>query len=216
MKRDLDDQLCRKYPSLYRDRHGDPKSTAMCWGFDCGNGWFQVIDVLSELLSKHSADVYAGQVKEKFGSLHFYYSGGNKYTDGLVSSAQSLSSMLCEICGSQALIKTKFTGWFTTRCKEHTKDYCDKEYVELDFSRVAYLGFGKAWSALMLILMDSCDWRTEHNDMPATHLSITKEAGKLIVSHAGGDDFTCGMIDFIVRYANVTDENTGQFTEDNR
>ena len=42
----LDKQLCEKYPLLFKDRHADMRTTAMCWGFSHGDGWFNIIDVL--------------------------------------------------------------------------------------------------------------------------------------------------------------------------
>ena len=42
----LDKQLCEKYPLLFRDRNADMRTTAMCWGFAHGDGWFNIIDVL--------------------------------------------------------------------------------------------------------------------------------------------------------------------------
>ena len=46
MNKELDDKLCAKYPKIFADRHTDMKSTAMCWGFECGNGWYILIDKL--------------------------------------------------------------------------------------------------------------------------------------------------------------------------
>jgi len=45
--------LVRKYEPLYRNRYGDMNSTSMCWGFEVGNGWFNIIDTLSGLLCTH-------------------------------------------------------------------------------------------------------------------------------------------------------------------
>lgn len=42
-----DKYLVNKYAPLYRDRFGDMRTTAMCWGFEVGDGWFDIIDVLS-------------------------------------------------------------------------------------------------------------------------------------------------------------------------
>ena len=36
------------------------------------------------------------QVKEKFGTLRFYYSGGDDYISGLVSMAESMTGVTCE------------------------------------------------------------------------------------------------------------------------
>ena len=35
------------FPLLYADRHQSMQTTAMCWGFSCGDGWFDIIWQLS-------------------------------------------------------------------------------------------------------------------------------------------------------------------------
>ena len=57
------------------------------------------------------------QIKEKYGGLRFYYSGGDIYIDGLTSLAESLSYKICEDCGSTKDIGyTK--GWIATMCQD--------------------------------------------------------------------------------------------------
>lgn len=51
MNKHYDNYLTRKYPLLYRNRHGNVTTTLMCWGFACGDGWFNIINALSEDLS---------------------------------------------------------------------------------------------------------------------------------------------------------------------
>ena len=51
MKRELDAQLCEKYPLIFKDRNADMRTTAMCWGLECGDGWYNIIDVLCGLLT---------------------------------------------------------------------------------------------------------------------------------------------------------------------
>lgn len=51
MKRELDAQLCEKYPLIFRDRNADMRTTSMCWGLECGDGWYNIIDVLCGLLT---------------------------------------------------------------------------------------------------------------------------------------------------------------------
>lgn len=50
MRKELDEALCEKYPLIFKDRHGDMMNTAMCWGFECGDGWYTIIDTLCGLL----------------------------------------------------------------------------------------------------------------------------------------------------------------------
>jgi hypothetical protein len=51
MRRELDEALCAKYPLVFKDRNADIRTTAMCWGFECGDGWYNLIDVLCGLLT---------------------------------------------------------------------------------------------------------------------------------------------------------------------
>ena len=40
MDAQFDDLLCKRYPTIFRDRHESMQGTTMCWGFACGSGWF--------------------------------------------------------------------------------------------------------------------------------------------------------------------------------
>ena len=134
MRKELDEALCAKYPEIFRDRNGDMRETAMCWGFDCGDGWYNIIDTLcatiqnreynQKLNKKEFFPVVATQVKEKFGSLRFYYNGGDDYIDGAVAMAEYLSEVTCETCGAPGISRGQ--SWFYTACDEHTKEE-DKE-----------------------------------------------------------------------------------------
>lgn len=198
MNKELDEQLCKDYPLIFVNRHGDMTTTAMCWGFDCGDGWYPIIDKLclniqnhinwyqrdwsnitkynealalyfnhsdssaladwynyengalpSEQAYKRAADaiikisqqdvptyrevpkvpqqVVALQVKEKFGTLRFYYTGGDDIISGMVLMAECLSSVMCETCGNAG--KLRGSGWLYTACDEHVTDF-DKERGE--------------------------------------------------------------------------------------
>ena len=50
MRKELDEALCAKYPLIFKNRNAPMTETAMCWGFDCGDGWYNIIDVLCGLL----------------------------------------------------------------------------------------------------------------------------------------------------------------------
>jgi hypothetical protein len=51
MRRELDEALCAKYPLIFKDRNENMQNTAMCWGFECGDGWYNIIDTLCGLLT---------------------------------------------------------------------------------------------------------------------------------------------------------------------
>ena len=51
MRRELDEQLCAKYPLIFKDRNENMQHTAMCWGFSHGDGWYNIIDTLCGLLT---------------------------------------------------------------------------------------------------------------------------------------------------------------------
>lgn len=62
--------------------------------------------------------VVATQVKEKFGGLRFYYSGGDERIEGIVQFAESLSYNICEECGLfDRTVARNSSGWIRTTCR---------------------------------------------------------------------------------------------------
>jgi hypothetical protein len=53
MKKELDEALVAKYPKIFKYRHAPMTHTAMCWGFDCGDGWYNIVDVLCGNIQHH-------------------------------------------------------------------------------------------------------------------------------------------------------------------
>ena len=135
MKQELDELLCAKYPKIFKDRHGDMRETLMCWGFECGDGWYNTINLLCANIQHHvdwkqeqkekynrgegCSQVVAVQIKEKFGTLRFYYNGGDDTIDGMVRMAESMSAVTCEECGAPGQLRGR--GWMYTACDMHTK-----------------------------------------------------------------------------------------------
>jgi len=53
MKKELEKKLKCAFPLLYRDMwDSNPHQSLMCFGLECGSGWFQIIWDLSEKLEK--------------------------------------------------------------------------------------------------------------------------------------------------------------------
>jgi hypothetical protein len=55
MNKHLDEYLCKTYPQIFADRNKPMTETCMCWGFDCGDGWFFLIDQLCSSIRYHIA-----------------------------------------------------------------------------------------------------------------------------------------------------------------
>ena len=189
MSPELDKQLCNKYPKIFIDRNKSPQETCMHWGFEVGDGWYQLIDVLCEALtytfttsvevdeedgkrlgiepykdpkgevfyffSVEPPQVIADQVKEKFGTLRFYYhleySADNTslvatkkypdleainkrysdYIDGIVHFAETASSRTCEVTGAEGSIHVR-DGWYKTLNENVAKTEKYEGYNKLD------------------------------------------------------------------------------------
>ena len=133
MNSKLDNILYKKYQKIFRQHDSSMKETCMCWGIDCGDGWYKILETLCYLLQfdtdrNNYPQVEATQVKEKYGGLRFYYTilASNKedksrerhcgVIDGIVGFAEFLSEETCELCGSiDSVSQTK--GWIKTLCK---------------------------------------------------------------------------------------------------
>ena len=199
MKQELDEYLCKVFPKMMVNRNKNMKETCMCWGFECGDGWFQILNQLMGNIQHHidwkvrqrevaikfntmAEQLKAGdstlfdeemkdllnrdyvekrkqelidqplreipelvpqvtldQVKEKFGTLRFYYTGGDDYIGGLVSMAESMSGVTCEECGKPGTQTSG--GWIKTVCKEHGGVDFDTPEDELEETKLLKEGF---------------------------------------------------------------------------
>ena len=122
MKIELQNDLFEKYPEIFVGKDKSIMESLIPFGFECGDGWYGIIDTLCRLIQHYVEDhsyasVEAMQVKEKYGSLRFYVSGGDDYVDGLIAFAEAISCKICEQCGStEGVTQTK--GWIYTLCEE--------------------------------------------------------------------------------------------------
>ena len=108
--------LLETYPGLYSQYKLPMNQTCMCWGFECGDGWFDIVNNLSKKIAEIAPNVEAVQVKEKFGGLRFYINGGNDDVYTLINNAEDLSYKTCEDCGSVENV-TQTRGWIHTLCQ---------------------------------------------------------------------------------------------------
>jgi hypothetical protein len=110
------------YPKMFAGKYG---------GFAVGAGWFPILEELCSSIQQHVdwknrqsevvPQVTVEQIKEKFGGLRFYYSGGDDTIDGMVRMAESWADHSCETCGAPG--KKRNSGWIRTLCDRHEEEY---------------------------------------------------------------------------------------------
>lgn len=116
------EDLYKKYPVIFSEERG----------FEHNHGWYKLLDELCSqlitIMDKVGVVITAEQVKEKFGTLRFYYSLDFKdlpesdakdwyrIIASLVSKAEMQSGYTCERCGERG--KMRPGGWIKTLCDE--------------------------------------------------------------------------------------------------
>jgi hypothetical protein len=86
-----------------------------CIDDSIGKGWLNLVNQLIDDILRIDPNIKIVQIKEKFGSLRFYYDYGDstektyKLIDDLVSKAEKDSKTICEACGSAKDIDPE--GW---------------------------------------------------------------------------------------------------------
>lgn len=131
MSPEKQDHLKNKFPKIFSNN----------FYFECGDGWFDLLDCLCEDIQSYinwkykempveelpTVQVEATQVKEKFGGLRFYHFGGDDETNGMISFAESFSYKVCESCGNKGELYKN--GWHRTHCEPCEKEYQQKRSV---------------------------------------------------------------------------------------
>jgi len=126
MKKSLENQILLRCPTIYRDSHLGPKENLMCFGFECGDGWFQIIYDLSVAIEEQAEKLKADgvpmeqlpsvcQVKEKFGGLRYYVNNLFGDIDKLIDAAEVQSQQTCDVCGGPAQCQY-VNDWLRTIC----------------------------------------------------------------------------------------------------
>lgn len=110
-----------KYPKMFSQPYG---------GFAVDKGWWPILQALCANIQHHIdwwnknhekhpivEQVVVEQIKEKFGGLRFYYTGGDEKIQGMVRMAEAWADRSCEECGAPG--KTREGGWIKTLCDHH-------------------------------------------------------------------------------------------------
>lgn len=128
MKEENSKYLKEVYPEIFSGKYG---------GFAHGDGWFNILNMMCRNIQSYLRwkpdvpQVVAQQVKEKFGTLRFYYQGGDEYINGLTSMAEAMSEVTCEECGNPGTLR--HGGWVHTYC-----DSCQEEHEQKKLLREGF------------------------------------------------------------------------------
>ena len=137
MKTELEKKLVEQFPKILRDYRGDMMQTCMAWGMECGDGWYNLLEEcftklqhVCDLISKDGREVQviADQIKEKYGTLRFYYHVIGDATniecdiiDDIVTEADRNSQRTCEETGEDGTI-CNYGSWLKTLCRTKAKE----------------------------------------------------------------------------------------------
>ena len=81
-----------RFPILFQNKDKPMTETCMCWGIECPKGWYNILEQLCTELEYSNLDsvakwgmaIVAEQVKEKFGTLRFYFDVRNVDSNGKI------------------------------------------------------------------------------------------------------------------------------------
>ena len=117
------------YPKRFAGRYG---------GFAVGAGWYPILEILCSNIQHHLdwknreslvvPQVEVDQIKEKFGGLRFYYTGGDDEISGMVRMAEAWADVACEECGAAG--KRRNGGWIRTLCDKHEEEHQERKRAQ--------------------------------------------------------------------------------------
>ena len=130
------EKLYQAFPRLYRGRNKSLQESSMQFGFQCDDGWLDLIwnlsrgieDIaLQEGLEPQSDDwPEATQVKEKLGTLRFHLKNYNEGIHALIDEALEASGKICEVCGAPSQQVDNARHWVKSLCSEHAGECLPK------------------------------------------------------------------------------------------
>lgn len=112
--------LFDRFKHFFKDRD-DVKKSLMYFGFEHGDGWYNILENLFLEIEKLNPQDDFGfvQIKEKYGALRIYFTPHREDIDLLVAQAEGKSLLTCEECGETGRLRTEGRFWINTLCDAH-------------------------------------------------------------------------------------------------
>jgi hypothetical protein len=136
MNAELTERLYNDFPQLYLGRTKSTAESSMSWGFQCDDGWYELIRCLSLQLTNYAnshpnAVVEVAQVKEKFGWLRFHLIEDDDATLEMIELVCVRSRTTCELTGQPGVLCVKDLAGRSRR--PQFKVLCIAKAAELGF-----------------------------------------------------------------------------------
>lgn len=130
--------LYEEFPEPYSGRFKASEESSICWGFECGDGWYALLRSLSRELTNYGSSnpqfrVEATQVKAKFGSLRFHLRESTPTTGEFIDRAREVAGRTCELTGASGSL-----------CVKRPTAHRGARYMVLCEEKAAELGYEKA------------------------------------------------------------------------
>jgi hypothetical protein len=110
--------------SWQEDLNSKRLKTKGWYGCIAPDGWQKIVEETDAMLAYLDPDYEITQVKEKFGTLRYYFTSTHDYgtieyriMDDIVVAAEARSSRTCEVCGKLGEVRSG--SWIRTLCEEH-------------------------------------------------------------------------------------------------
>lgn len=123
MTPDKTQKLLNRFPEIYIGYYLSEETSLMSRGFQCKDGWFELIWRMSEeietLANAQGIPIpEMSEIKQKMGGLRVRLFSNNKAIKTTIRDAEEMALTTCETCGESGKLH-RMKGLISVRCYEH-------------------------------------------------------------------------------------------------
>ena len=142
MDEEIELKIVEQFPELCKKYRGDSMETCFHWGFECQNGWADLIqetfESLNNLRLESGKDFWVEQIKQRYGRLIIHLDGEDKEDINeaidkayqIVSEVSKKSELISELSGKPGKLRI-FKSWLITLTDEEYEAYIQNDKKDL-------------------------------------------------------------------------------------